>query len=164
MLQAERLPRKRILVLLGKAGSVKREIESATKTRLKIDMAGDVEVSGEVEGVLTATNIVKAIGRGFSKEDAFLLLNEKNQINVITLQGETEKTTKRLMSRVIGREGKAKRRLEQLTNTNICVFGKTIAIIGEEEGIEKASSGVEDLLAGRKHAFVYAKIEKMNRF
>lgn len=163
MLQLERIPMKRVLVLLGKNLKTKRKIESKTGAKLKVDRSGDVEIRGDIESVLIASNIVKAIGQGFCEEEAFVLLDEKRQVHVISLQGETEKTTKRLMSRVIGREGKAKRRIEQLTDTQICVFGKTVSIIGDGEGIDRAAVAIEDLLEGRMHAYVYAKLEKMKR-
>lgn len=163
MFQAIKIPEKRVSALLGKRGKTKKHLEQSTHTMVKVQREGDVEISGELEGVMVATEIVKAIGRGFPEEKAFLLLNDENQLAVISLQGETEKTIKRLFGRVIGKQGKAKRQIERLTGASLCVFGKTIAVVGSAEAVSRATSAVDDLLGGRKHAYVYAKLEKINR-
>lgn len=162
MLQAVLIPVRRRAVLLGKKGKVKKKLEDSTKTTVAIH-EGDVDIEGETEGVLLASNIVKAIGRGFPPEEAFLLLQEDYHLTVISLQGETGKTIKRLLSRVIGREGRAKQHIERLTGAFLRVQGKTISIIGDSNSLHLASTAVEDLLAGRRHGYVYAKLEKMKR-
>ena len=65
----------------------------------------------------------------------------------------------RLKSRVIGTKGKAKAMLEQLTNTNICIFGKTVSIIGRTENVMITKHGIESLLNGAPHGNVYRSIE-----
>jgi ribosomal RNA assembly protein len=163
MLQFLKIPARRIPALLGKKGAVKKRIESSTKTRLKVQRSGEVEIDGEPEGQLTAMEIVKAIGRGFPPEKAMELLDENRQLSVISLQGQTEKTIKRLLSRVIGQQGRAKRNIERLTGASIRISGKTVSILGDSQALDMACTAVEDLLAGRTHAFVYSKLEKMKR-
>jgi len=164
MIQDLVIPARRVAVLFGKNGSVKKKIEKSTKTALYVEKSGNARIEGKnVEGVLTAVQMVKAIGRGFSPEIAFILLKEGSQLNIISLQGKTEKTVKRLMSRVIGSDGRAKRNIEKLSGAQLCVRGKTVSIIGSLEAVHLASLAVEDLLAGRKHAYVYSRLEKMKR-
>lgn len=158
MIQRVVIPRRRMVVL----GKKRQDLERATHTQLSVS-GTEAVIEGEAEGVLTATNVVKAIGRGFSAAKAFLLLDEECQLHVISLQGETEKTITRLMSRVIGRQGKAKKTIERLTGAHLCIRGKTVAVLGESEAVERAAGAVDDLLDGRKHSYVYAKLEKMNR-
>ena len=50
--------------------------------------------------------------------------------------------------------------IEDATNTQICVYGKTVSIVGPWEGAEKARQAVEDLLEGRSHGYVYRKLMK----
>ncbi len=162
MMQSIVIPAGRMAVLLGKGGSVKRGIEQSTGASLSVD-AGFVGITGEPEGVLTAGEVVKAIGRGFPPEKAFRLLKEGNQLAVVSLGDQTDKGRKRVLSRVIGRGGRARRTLEKLSGTLIRVYGKTVSIIGPSEDVAMAVEAVEDLVSGRKHAYVYSKLEKMKR-
>lgn len=155
-----RIPKKRISLA---DGDTRKRIESSTKTTILATPAGEVEITGEIEGVMTAEQVVRAIGRGFDPEKAFLLLDERNQLQTFSLEGETEKTIKRLMGRVIGKQGKAKKNIERLSGASISVLGKTVSVIGKDEGLSMASSAVEDLLRGRTHAFIYGRLEKMKR-
>ncbi|MBI2650531.1 RNA-processing protein, partial [Candidatus Woesearchaeota archaeon] len=63
-----KVPRNRVAVIIGKEGSIKKEIEESTKTKLNIDSKeGDIFVSGEdALGLYTAKEIIKAISRGFN--------------------------------------------------------------------------------------------------
>ena len=69
----------------------------------------------------------------------------------------------RLKGRVIGREGKSRKLIEELTECNISVFGKTISIIGLPESAANARQAVESLLRGSTHSNVYNWLEKRRR-
>jgi len=69
----------------------------------------------------------------------------------------------RLKGRIIGKDGKSRKIIESLTETYICVFGKTIGIIGEGEAASIARRAIESLLAGSPHSSVYKWLEKRNR-
>lgn len=163
MIQNLKIPKRRVAVLIGKKGETRKNIEDSAKVRLKVSKEGDVVVEGEPEGVLTSVEIVKSIARGFRPEKALLLLNESNRLVTISLQGETQRTVKRLLSRVIGKEGMSKRNIERLTGAFLCIRGKTISVLGESQAVENAALAVEDLLGGRTHSFVYSRLEKMKR-
>ncbi|MBN1941553.1 MAG: RNA-processing protein, partial [Candidatus Diapherotrites archaeon] len=106
---------------------------------------------------LSAMNMVKAIGRGFSPENAMLLLDNETFLSIIDLQ-EFGKTKKKLFTRkgrVIGEKGRIRERIEEATDTKISVYGKTISIIGRVQGIEAAKTAVEMLLEGARHDTVF---------
>ena len=50
--------------------------------------------------------------------------------------------------------------LERLTKTNLSIYGKTIAIIGQVEHVNLARQAIERLLQGSQHGTVYSFIEK----
>lgn len=163
-----KVPKNRVAVVIGKEGAVKKEIEEATNTKLNIDSKeGDVFVSGEdALGLYTAREIIKAIGRGFNPELAKLLLKQDYIFEVVDLSefvGKSKDAMLRLKGRVIGKEGKARRLIEELTESNISVFGKTISIIGKPESAADARQAVESLLRGSTHANVYKWLEKRRR-
>lgn len=163
-----KMPGARVAVLIGKGGSVKKRIEEETKTKLNIDSReGDVFVSGkDALGLYTAREIIKAIGRGFNPEIALLLLKQDNIFEIIDLvdyTGKSKENLLRLRGRVIGKEGKSRKVIEDLTDCHICVYGKTIGMIGLAEKVGIAKQAVESLLKGGAHAKVYKFLEKKRR-
>jgi ribosomal RNA assembly protein len=156
MIEILRIPEKRKPVLIGKNGSVKKELEARTKT--KITVGEDVQIYGDSLNVIKAKEIVKAIGRGFSPEKAFLLLDEDYQLYIISLERETGNTIKRVMARVIGKKGSARKRIEEQTGAWVSVYGKMVSIIGRAGELDSARHAVESLLSGRSHAYVYSRL------
>ena len=163
-----KVPRNRVAVIIGKEGSVKKQIEESTKTKINIDSKeGDIFISGEdALGLYTAREMIKAIGRGFSPELAKLLLKPDYIFEVMDLGkyvGKSKDTMLRLKGRVIGKEGKSRRLIEELSESNISVFGKTISIIGLSESTAAARQAIELLLRGSTHSTVYRLLEKKRR-
>lgn len=162
-----KIPRDRVAVLIGKKGELKRQLEHVTKTKIKIDSdEGDVIIKGKDALLLySCREIAKAIARGFNPEIAMQLLKQDYGIEFISLTdyASTIKELERVRGRVIGEGGKSRRTIEELTFTNISVYGKTIGIIGRLEGIPNARKAVEALLSGRKHGTVYKFLERKRR-
>lgn len=156
-----KIPNERISVLIGKKGKVKKELEKRTHTAITI--SEDVEIDGETFDVLLAANVVKAIARGFSPENAFLLLDENYELNIITLSGQNQRTIKRLMGRVIGREGKTRKKIEDMCGARLSVYGKTVSIICELGKMAAATRCVEMLLEGRTHGYAYHALAGMSK-
>jgi ribosomal RNA assembly protein len=159
MMDSAKIPEQRKGVLIGKGGSVKEEIERETRTKISIGDA--VEIEGEPLDVMKAKEIVRAIGRGFSPEKAFRLMDDEFRLVVISLGHETDKRMRRVFSRIIGREGKCKKKIELLTKTDICIYGKTISIIGEWRDVEKAGEVIELIIEGKPHSYVYRHLEEI---
>jgi len=162
--QEIKIPKERIGVLVGVNGKVKKQIEDRANVNLDIDSEqGDVTISGEDNLMVYEVRIiVKAIGRGFRPEVAFQLFNEQNVFelfDVTDYTGKSKKKMERLRGRVIGEGGKSRKTIEQLSETSIVVFGKTIGIIGEAERVSLARRALEMLLDGAPHAPVYKMLE-----
>ena len=163
-----RIPKERVAVLIGTKGETKKEIEEQTKCKLDIDSnEGDIKIMGkDTLDMLNAQEIIKAIGRGFNPDVAFLLLNQNYTfeiINILDYVGKSKKSAARVKGRVIGTEGKARRTMEEITNSHISVYGKTISIIGESEYVPIARRAIESLLGGSPHSIVYAWLEKQRK-
>lgn len=162
-----KVPRSRVAVIIGKEGSVKKEIEESTSIKLNIDSKeGDIFVSGEdALGLYTAREMIKAISRGFNPDIAKLLLKPDYVFDVIDISefAKSKEAMLRLKGRVIGKEGKARMLLEELAQCNISVFGKTISIIGFADSVAAARQAVEALLRGSPHSNVYKMLEKRRR-
>ena len=76
-----RIPMDRVAVLIGPDGSTKQHIEEKTKIPLEINsQTGEVTIDDHETKdpfiIFKVENIIKAIGRGFSPDQAYKLLNE----------------------------------------------------------------------------------------
>ncbi len=159
-----KIPKERIAVLIGKKGEVKKQIEDETKTRLEVDsLEGDIVIKGDdTIKMYTAREIIKAIGRGFNPECALLLLKPDYCFEIININDfiKSKAQLNRVRGRVIGSNGKARKTVEDLTETSICVYGKTVGVIGEQENVGMARKAIESLLSGSMHASIYRWLEK----
>lgn len=162
-----KIPKDRVAVLIGKNGQTKKNLEEATKTSLKIDSnEGDIIVMGsDAMGLYATKEIIKAVGRGFNPEIAMKLLSQDYGFEIINLGDyiKSKNSAYRVKARVIGAEGKARGIIEELTDCNISVYGKTISIIGEIDRVPLARRAIESLLGGSPHANVYRWLEKQKR-
>ena len=162
-----RIPKERIAVLIGKKGEVKLSLESSGKCKIEIDSKeGIVTVSGkDALSIYSVREVIKAIGRGFNPDVAQLLLRQDYGVEFINIAeyARNQKDVERLRGRVIGEGGKSRRIIEDLTDTNLSVYGKTVGIIGPLENIVDARRAVESLLSGSTHARVYHWLEKRRK-
>jgi len=157
----------RVAVIIGHKGETKRDLE--TRCGLKIDIdskTGEVTVDDHEKEdplmVIKIENIIKAIGRGFSPQNAVRLLDDDADFFVFDLYdyvGKKENHVRRLKSRIIGKEGKTKRVLEELTNSKISVYGHTVGIISDIMRMNILKKSIDMLITGSTHATVYRFIE-----
>jgi ribosomal RNA assembly protein len=167
-----KIPRERVGVVIGKNGITKDEIENLTKTEIIIDSeAGTIAISPTEEtedplSVWKARYIVKAIGRGFNPEISVKLMGDETILEIINLPdyvGKSKKAILRQKARIIGKEGRTKDIITDMTGVDISIYGKTVAIIGDMEQIHIAKEAVEMILNGVRHKTVYAFLERKTR-
>jgi len=165
-----KVPKERIGVLIGPDGKVKEIIQKKLSVDLEIDSeTGDITISSNKDVVdpsllFRARDAVTAIGRGFAPERAFKLLeDEENTLFVIDLRevfGKSESDIKRVKGRIIGKEGKTRRMIEEMSEAMVSVYGHTIAIIGGVENVEIAREASSFLIKGSQHATVYRYLQR----
>ncbi|NJE04605.1 RNA-processing protein [Thermococcus sp. M36] len=168
-----RIPKDRVAVVIGKKGQTKREIERRTKTKIEIDSeTGEVFITATKEtddplAVWKARDVVMAIGRGFSPQRAFRLFNEGETLEVINLTdiiiGNDKNALPRVRGRIIGRKGRTREIIEEMSGADISVYGKTVAIIGNPIQIEVAKTAIEKLVKGSPHGVVYRYLERRKK-
>lgn len=157
----------RVGVLIGHNGETKKQLEDRLGLKLQIDSKlGEIVIDDhEAQDPLTTMkleNIIKAIGRGFSPEKAMRLLDDDADFFVFDIYdyvGKKDSHIKRLKSRVIGKEGKTKRVLEELTESKISVFGHTVSVISSMDRMNIVKKAIDMLFTGSKHASVYRFVE-----
>jgi ribosomal RNA assembly protein len=159
-----RVPEDRVGALIGPGGATKHEIEHRTGARVEIDPEeGEVRLSvpddADPGPALKARDIALAIGRGFSPPRAFRLLKDDTYLGLLDIKAVSGKRAKaalwRIRSRIIGENGRARERLEELSGCSVSVYGSTVALIGQERQLERATHAVELLLRGSEHATVF---------
>jgi ribosomal RNA assembly protein len=164
MIEYLKVPKDRIGVIIGTHGSTKAQIEEKGEVVLDIDSAeGTVSIESDSLSILNATEVINAIARGFSPEKAFKIFeDEQITLDIIDLSKvtDTPKELKRIMGRIIGKEGRTREALENLTGANVSIYGKTISTIGYVDQIQTVRKAIEMLAEGSKHAAVYSFLER----
>ena len=117
--------------------------------------------------LMKAKNIIEAISYGFDYNDAQNLRSDDYTLEIIDLRDYVDKDkanhVNRVKARIIGEDGRAKRVLQELTDTNIVIGDKYIAILGFYENVKIAREALEMLIRGRQHATVYRWIQNWRR-
>ncbi len=165
-----RIPKERVGVLVGSEGKVKQNIEEKLMVELQIESeSGGVTImlserTNDPSLLFRAKDVVTAIGRGFSPENAFRLLRNENDIfDFIDLRavfGRSESDIKRVKGRVIGADGKTRKLIEELTDASVVVYGHTVGFIGTFEQVDVARNAVQMLIDGSQHHTVYKYLQR----
>ena len=171
-----KIPQDRIGVLIGPSGRAKKRIENFFKVNIEIDSdSGSVEIivnpdAHDVTVLFTVKNIVKAIGRGFSPKRAEILSQEDYDLNLIDLRdyvGNSKNALGRVKGRIIGKAGKSRSIIEELTECRISVYGYSVTIIGHVENLSVAREAILMLVKGSFHKtvwnFLHAYRRKMKK-
>jgi len=162
-----KLPMERVAVLIGHNGETKNDLEERSGLKIDIDSKlGEVVIDDhKIDDpliVIKIENIIRAIGRGFSPQNAYRLFDDEVDFYIFDLYdyvGKKPTHIRRLKSRIIGREGKTKRVLEELTDSRISIYGHTISIISDILRINILKKSIDMLIKGSKHATVYRYVE-----
>ena len=168
-----RIPRERIGVLIGPNGRIKESVEKKFNVELHIDSdAGSVKITLNSDdqdpfSLFRTREVVTAIGRGFSPERAFKLLeDEETMLQIIDLReiiGRSPSDIKRLKGRIIGKNGRTRGIIEELTAAEISIYGYTVSIIGNMDQINVAKEAILMLLKGKQHRTVYQYLYNKRR-
>ena len=163
-----RIPRERIAVLIGKGGETRKSIEEATGAKLYVDSTtGEVSVVWpvEIDPVLRLKlpDIIRAIGRGLAPNRALRLIADDTFLRIYDIRewvGRKGNHTRRMRSRLIGRDGRIRSLIESFTGTEIAIHGSTVVVIGDEVGLMTACTAIEGLLDGAEHSTVIRGMER----
>jgi ribosomal RNA assembly protein len=165
-----RIPKERVGVLVGSDGKVKQKIEERLMVELQIESeSGGVTIvlserTNDPSLLFRAKDVVTAIGRGFSPEQAFRLLRNEDDIfdfiDFRVIFGRSESDIKRVKGRIIGANGKTRRLIEELTDASVVVYGHTVGFIGTFEQVDVAKNAVQMLIDGSQHHTVYRYLQR----
>ena len=164
-----RIPKNRIAVLIGKRGSTRKMIEKACKASLHIESnSGDVSVSWPDEGSdpvikMKLPDVIFAIGRGLAPKRAIQLLEDDVFLRMYDIRewvGRQPNQTRRMRSRLIGTNRRIRSLIEELTGTEMAIYGSTVLVIGDQESLALATPAIEGILQGSEHGTVLFGLEQ----
>ncbi|MCW4012893.1 MAG: KH domain-containing protein [Candidatus Bathyarchaeota archaeon] len=171
-----RIPKERVGALIGPGGKTKKRIEATFQVDLTIDSeTGNVDIvvkpdQPDVSVLFVVRNVVRAVGRGFSPKNALTLINEDFDLIIMDLEeyvGKSKNAQNRVKGRIIGKEGKSRAMIEELTDCLVSVYGGTVSIIGPFDMLSVSKEAVEMLINGSFHKTVwnhlYAYRRKMKK-
>ncbi|MFH0712963.1 MAG: KH domain-containing protein [Candidatus Micrarchaeota archaeon] len=149
-----------------------REIEERGAVALvvkedEVEITANDEENGGAEWI--AEQVIKALVYGFEPKHAFKLFNDEYFLETIDLENafhRKEKDVKRAKSRIIGEGGKARKNLEQLSDTHILVSNLTdnVTILGKFQDLQNAKEAIIRLLEGSPHESVYKFLENKKEY
>ncbi len=168
-----RIPKERVGVLIGPEGTVKRVIEERLLVELEIDgESGGIQITlneaaTDPSLLFRAKDVVTAIGRGFSPDQALRLIRNEEAvfdfIDLRTIFGRSDSDIRRVKSRIIGMNGKTRRTIEELTEADVVVYGHTVGFIGTFEQVDIARNAAQMIIQGSEHHSVYNFLQKKRR-
>jgi ribosomal RNA assembly protein len=94
---------------------------------------------------------------------AVRLLDDDHFFELVDLReyvGKRSNQQRRIRARIIGRQGKIRKLIEQLTNTQISIYNSTVVLVGEESGLFAARQAIEMLAGGSEHGTVIGFLER----
>lgn len=138
----------------------KKRLES--KLKVKITNRGkEVYVEGKAVDEYTAGLVIDALNFGFEYSEAIMIKEEDFVFEILHIKDYTKRhDLERVRARIIGKEGKTKNTLGQLTGCFFQVKDNEVGIIGPGENIENAQNAIISIIQGSKQSNVYAFLEK----
>lgn len=163
-----RVPADRVGTLIGKNGETKKMLQSISGVKLDIDTEeGEVIIHDDVEledpvMALKIIDVVKAVGRGFNPQKAMRLFEDDEYLEIVDLKefvSDRSGQVTRVRGRLIGKDGKTRRIIEDLTGCDMIIYGNTVGLIGNSISLPVAKHAVELIINGSEHATVYHYLE-----
>ena len=162
-----RIPQDRVGTIIGTKGETKKMLQNISGIKIEVDTEGEVLIYDDAETAdplmaLKIIDVIKAIGRGFAPDRATRLFDDDEYLEVVDLKefvGGRNNQLSRIRGRIIGKDGKTRQIIEDLTGVYVTIYGNTVALIGNSVSLPVAKHAVELLLNGSEHATVYHYLE-----
>jgi|AntRauMinimDraft_3_1070383.scaffolds.fasta_scaffold01676_5 ribosomal RNA assembly protein len=148
-------------------------LKNKMKDKLEYETGADISIDDEVKTVnikhsnsikeLDTKLIIEAISMGFSLPVALQLIrNPVSRFEKIDIRELTkhDREFDRQMGRIIGKDGRTKELISELTETNIVIKRDIVGVLGSLDDVMKARDAILQLIDGTPHSRVYNDLEK----
>ena len=132
------------------------------KLNVKITNRGkEVYLKGNAADEYIAELVIDALNFGFEYNTAIMIKEENFTFERLHIKDYTKRNDlERVRGRIIGKQGKTLKTIEQLTKCFIALKGNEVGIIGPAENIENAQNAITSIIRGSKQSNVYSFLEK----
>lgn len=140
----------------------KREIERQLGVRISVS-GRTIVLEGSAFDEYIASLVVEALALGFTLKQALSLKDEDRVFRKIHIREFTRrKNLQDVRSRLIGRDGKTRRTIEEISDCDVVISESEVGIIGSTAAVEAATQAVTSIIKGAKQANAYRYLERMN--
>jgi ribosomal RNA assembly protein len=84
-------------------------------------------------------------------------------VDIRSFVGKRSNQQRRIRGRIIGSQGKIRKLIESLSDTQITIYNSTVVLVGEEDGLSAARQAIEMLAGGAEHGTVLNFLERDRR-
>ncbi len=121
----------------------------------------EVVIEGLPINEYLAEKVIDAINFGFPLSVAFMIKEEDVSFEILNIKDYTKrKDFATVRARIIGKNGKTLKTLNNLTNCNFELKDNQVGIIGNSEEIKNAQIAVTSIIKGAKQSNAYSYLEK----
>ncbi len=153
---------KELFRVLGKGKKNILALEKKLNIKILIDNFGEVKIDGNDPFLeYLCSEMLDALSLGFEINDVLILNDEDYIFRKIYLKNIVRSSRiGAIRGRIIGTGGKAKRIIEELSETRVIVSENIVGIIGLAENVEIANNAINMLISGAPHSTAYRYLEK----
>ena len=153
-------------LIFDKLPSALRREQSTLERQLKVKLVivgRKVVIEGEAVDEYIALGVLEALAMGFTLKQALSLKDEEKIFLKIHIRDFTRrKNLKDVRSRLIGREGKTRRTIEEISDCDVVIGESKVGIIGSAASVESATQATINIIKGSKQANAYRYLERIN--
>lgn len=126
-----------------------------------IGIGREITIHDSPENEYVAEKVIEALEFGFPFSVALLIKEQDLMFEALNIKDYTRrKDLSNVRARIIGRDGKTLKTLQDLTKCHFEIKDNQVGIIGEPEYLRNAQEAMIFLIRGTKHANVYSFLEK----
>lgn len=149
-------------------GDNKERLEQETGANINIDSQSKTVSVTHTDSVqeFDVARTLRAISSGFEPKTALQLFYGTHvRFEKIDIRSHTrnEKEFNRQKGRIIGKNGRTRELISELTSAHITVYDNFVGIIGDMQDAKEARRAVLKLLDGTPHAHVYETLEQYKK-
>jgi ribosomal RNA assembly protein len=153
---------------LNKNPELLKEAKEITGTEVilnKENLNAVIISKGRGSDVVKMRDFLISLTLGVDEFDAKKLLTDEYMLYLIDLKTiiDSKEDISRILARIIGEEGKIKKRISEATGCSLYISDSKIALIGSYDEIEYAKNAIQIIIDGSPHARLFKYLEKVIR-
>ncbi|UCD21204.1 MAG: RNA-processing protein [archaeon] len=150
--------------IFGKHKENIKEIEKTLNVKIEIVKNHDIKIECKGDDPLEeylVAKVLEALALGFDVEAALMLKDTDFVLKVVDLKDFAHGSRLNVViGRIIGKQGKSKRVIQNLSHCALSISGHVLGLIGRAENVEIASEAIGKLIRGAPHSNVFKFLEK----